>query len=255
MEMSRMRTFTVKLSNPQNGTFGSATTIQATATIKNDDPGAVLKVSDASVLEGNSGETPNLVFTVTLENESGEDVTVDYSTADIGAFSSGPSQDYHAVSGTLTFAPGEHTKTVSVPIIGDDFKEGSETLSLKLSNPTNATIGTGVSTAIGTILEDGDSTFGVSIGDVQTVEGDVNGAKTAVFTVSLSSASTDAVTVDVSTRNGTAVAGTDYTAQTKTLTFARVKRPKRSLSPSSSDKVFEGTESFFVDVKNPTEAP
>jgi hypothetical protein len=244
-------TFTVKLSNAQEGSFSSGTTIQATATIKNEDPTPALFVQNVTVVEGNDGETTNLVFEVTLAGETELAVTVDYTTLDIGAFSSGAAPDFQAVSGTLTFAAGEHSKTISVPIIGDDFKEGPETFSLQLSNATEASIAQ--SLAFGTIEDGGDTTIGVTVTDVQTVEGD-NGTKNATFSVSLSGTSDVPVTVQVATRNGTAVAGADYTAKTTTLTFAAGEKTKTFDVALRSDTVFEATESFFVEVKNPTNA-
>ena len=57
--------------------------------------------------------------------------------------------DYTTTSDTLTFAPGDVAKTVSVPLLDDAINEGSETMTLTLSNATNARIADG--TATGTI--------------------------------------------------------------------------------------------------------
>ena len=71
-------------------------------------------------------------------------MTVDYATADGTATVAG--NDYTATSGTLTFTAGETEKTVSVPVLDDDLDEGSETLTLRLSNPSGATISDGEAT-------------------------------------------------------------------------------------------------------------
>src|SRR5262249_51427340 len=80
-------------------------------------------VNDTSVPEGNSG-TGKATFTVTQLCPNGQTVKVDYLTAD-GTAQAGT--DYQAVFGSLTFAPGETTKTVDVPVLGDVLSEGNET--------------------------------------------------------------------------------------------------------------------------------
>ena len=102
-----------------------------------------LTVADAEVEEG-----PNAVlrFAVTLSRAPSGTVTVDYATAD-GTATAG--SDYTAVNGALTFAAGETSKTVSVAVLDDAHDEGSETLTLSLSNASGAYIEDG--TATGTI--------------------------------------------------------------------------------------------------------
>jgi hypothetical protein len=112
-----------------------------------------LSINDASVIEGNSGTRP-MVFTVTLSAASSSTVTVNYATL-AGTASSG--KDYQATSGMLTFAPGETTKTVSVLVVGDGFKESNETFVVRLSNATNATIAK--VDGLGTIIDDDGGTM------------------------------------------------------------------------------------------------
>ena len=104
----------------------------------------VLTVADARAEEGTDA---TLDFKVRLNAAVKASVTVDYATSD-GTAAAG--EDYAATSGTLTFAPGETEKTVSVPIHDDSHDEGSETLSLTLSNAQGARIGDGEAT--GTIV-------------------------------------------------------------------------------------------------------
>jgi hypothetical protein len=87
------------------------------------------------------------VFTVSLSAVSGSTVTVDFTTANGSAVA--PS-DYLSVSGTLTFAPGEVSKQITVQTVGDVVVEANETFSVNLSNPTNATIA-GAGYGLGTI--------------------------------------------------------------------------------------------------------
>jgi Calx-beta domain/RTX calcium-binding nonapeptide repeat (4 copies) len=111
-------------------------------------PKPAVSVAGASQTEGNSGTQP-LSFTVTLAKASPLKVSVAYASAD-GAASAG--SDYTATSGTLVFAPGETTKTIAVPVVGDTAVEPDETFTLTLSSPANATLGT--ATATGTITND-----------------------------------------------------------------------------------------------------
>jgi Ca2+-binding RTX toxin-like protein len=121
---------------------------QGEGTIVDDDPLSSLAVGDASVIEGSSGTT-TAALTVTLSSASEQTVTVAYDTADGTAHA--PS-DYTGTSGTLTFAPGQTTRNVSVSVNGDTEIEPNETFLVELTNPTNATIERGVGT--GTILND-----------------------------------------------------------------------------------------------------
>ncbi len=108
---------------------------------------AVLSVADASATEGTDEA---LDFVVTLDREATGTVTVSYATED--GVATEPA-DYTATSGTLSFAAGETTQTVSVPIVNDGHDEGSETMTLTLSGATGATITD--DRATGTISNDG----------------------------------------------------------------------------------------------------
>ncbi len=79
-------------------------------------------------------------FTLSLNVPSGRSLSVDYATADVTA--TAPA-DYLAASGTLTFAPGETSKQVTVLVNGDLLDEANETFRVNLSNPVNATIADG----------------------------------------------------------------------------------------------------------------
>ena len=91
-----------------------------------------LTVADAEVEEAANAV---LAFAVTLNRPPSGTVTVDYATSD-GTATAG--SDYTATSGTLTFATGETEKTVSVPVLDDSHDEGSESMTLTLSNPSGA---------------------------------------------------------------------------------------------------------------------
>lgn len=176
---------------------------------------ASLSVGDAVILEGNSGAQYALV-SVNLDAPTNKTVTVNYATAD-GSARSG--SDYGAASGRLTFAPGQTTKTISVPVYGDRLSEPNETFFVNLSGAKRARIGDGQ--GVVTIADDEPR---LSIGDaagtvVHKLDGTVAGT-TLTFTVSLAMAYDQAVTVSYATADGTATAGVDYLATSGTVTFA-----------------------------------
>jgi len=111
-----------------------------------------LAIENAELTEGNSG-TADMIFTVTLSESSASSVTVDYLTSNDSATSG---TDYTSSSGTVTFAIGETTKTITVPVAGDTTAEGDESFSLTLSNATEAIIRRSIAT--GKILTDDFST-------------------------------------------------------------------------------------------------
>jgi ribosomal protein L35AE/L33A/predicted secreted protein len=239
-------TFFVNLSNAVNGVVIDN---QGQGTINDNDPAPSISINDVSVAEGESGTTP-LTFTVTLSTPSGQTVTVNYATADNTATS--PS-DYQATSGTLTFNPGDTTKTVTVLINGDTAFEQNETFLVNLNTPVNATISDGQGQ--GTITNDdaapASPTFFIS--DVNITEGD-SGTMTANFTVTLTPASSNTVTVDFATANGTATAGSDYQSASNTLTFNPGDAPKQISVNINGDTLVEPDEAFFVNLTNATGA-
>ncbi|WP_414618872.1 DUF1194 domain-containing protein [Calothrix sp. CCY 0018] len=117
-----------------------------------------IQIDDVTVVEGNSG-TKNAVFTVTRIGSSTGTATVDYSTADDTATAG---QDYVATNGTLTFNPGETTKTITVGVNGDTDLESTENFFVNLTNPTNIALIN--SQGVGTIQFD----------DVRTVDSEVS---------------------------------------------------------------------------------
>ena len=202
-------TFFLNLTNPVNATISDG---QGLGTITNDDGAPGLSVNDVTVTEGDSGTT-NATFTVTLAPASGQNVSVNYATADGTA--TAPA-DYAATSGTLTFAPGQNTKTVTVRGRGRHARRA-------LTRRTRSTCRTRSNAAIldptglGTIV-DNDPQPAISINDATVTEADT-GSVNATFTVSLTAASSRSITVDYATANGTATAPADYTAGSGTLTF------------------------------------
>jgi hypothetical protein len=236
-------TFFLNLSHPVNGLLPNA---QAQATILNDDVSPSLSVADLAVTEGDSGAT-NALFKVTLSAVSGRAVSVDYATAD-GSASAG--SDYQAVSGTLTIPAGKLSGVIAVPVLGDQATEPSESFTLNLSSPVNATILEGQ--AVGTIL-DNDSLPSINVNDIVVTEG--TGANTsALFAVSLSAATNHVVTVHYTTVAGTALAGADFKTTAGTLTFGIGVTNQPVTVPVVADNLQERNEVFLLRVSAPVGA-
>jgi hypothetical protein len=159
------------------------------------------------VTEGNTGSV-NATFTVSLSVPSAQPITVDWATADGTGVAGG---DYTTAGGSLTFAPGETSKTITVAVLGDTTDEPNETFFVNLSNPSgddHRWLG------LATITDD-DPAPTLSIGDVSVLES----AGLAVFTVTLSAASGWTVTANYATQTYTATATWDFTSVSGTVTF------------------------------------
>ena len=236
-------TFFVYLSDATNAFIADP---QGVGTILSDDsPAPALSINDVAVTEGNSGVT-TATFTVSLSAASGQTVSVNYATAN-GTATSG--SDYVAFSGTVTFPPGSATQNVSVTVNGDTTGEPNETFFVNLSSPTNATIADAQGT--GTITND--DLPALSISDLTVPEGD-SGTTAATFTVSLSAASAQTVTVNYATANGTATSGSDYLAAAGTVTFPAGSTTQSVSVTINGDAAVEPNETFLVNLSGPTNA-
>jgi Calx-beta domain len=236
-------TYQVALSNPVNVTISTAI---GTGTITDNDAPPSIAINDVSQTEGNAGTT-NMNFDVSLSVPSGLTVTVNYATADSTAIQPG---DYTTTSGTLTFTPGQGTKTISVPIVGDTTDEVDETFFVNLSGATNASIAD--AQGVGTIVDD-DPLPSLTINDVSLTEGDA-GTTVATFTISLTNPSAFPISVDVSTADQTATTPGDYGAVSTTVWFAPGQVSTTVDVPVQGDTAHELDETFAVDLSNPTGA-
>lgn len=237
-------TFTYTVSDGQGGQ--DVATVRITVTGRADAPPPAASVADVSTAEGNSGQT-NLVFTVTLSAAATNPITINFATQNVSATAG---TDYTLTSGTLTFAIGETSKTINVPILGDNTDEPNETFELNLSAPVNATLADAQGT--GTITDD-DPQPTVSIAGATIAEGD-SGTVNATLTVTLTNPSSQTVTVAYQTQNGTATAPGDYTTSAGTVTFAAGETSKSITVPIAVDAVTESSENFKVVLTAPTNA-
>jgi hypothetical protein len=236
--------FTVDLSSPSNGNVLAGS---GTGTILDDDASPTISVANASVTEGDVGDT-TLSFDVTLSVASASTVTVDYTATDGSATVA--NGDYDATSDTLTFDPGQTTKTVDVTVHGDTTYETDEGLTLDLSNANGATIADDSGT--GTITND-DAAPTFAIDDVAVAEG-ATGITSLTFTVTKSGATQLGSSVHYATGGGTATDGVDYAGNTGTLSFAPGATSEPVTVLVNGDKVFEPNDTVNVVLSAPTES-
>ena len=217
------------------------TTSIATVNITDNDPQPTISINDVAVIEGNSGTT-NATFTVTLSNPSSQPITVNYATADGTATTA--DLDYNAANATISFAPGEISKTVTVAVVGDTKSENPEAFTVNLSNVTNATITK--ATGVGTITNDD-----LPIITVAATDSDAGETATGItpnpgaFTVTRNGDLTQAITVNY-TLSGSATNGTDYNSLPGTINFAAGDSTAIVTVTPTDDNIFEGTETAIL---------
>ncbi|MEU4157475.1 Calx-beta domain-containing protein [Actinoplanes sp. NPDC026670] len=192
-ESSNPEALQVALTNPTGATLG---TTPATGTIT-DSVATVTPVT--SVTEGNSG-SHNQVFDVTLSAAPSGTVEVGY-TVTAGTATAGT--DFDAVDGTLTYAAGQTVKQITVPVRGDTLYEGNETFDINLTSTTVGGVTGGLGPHSITIPEDDAAPTVTSVTSESVAEG--SGNHNVTFTATLSNASHEAVTLDVTALGGTAV--------------------------------------------------
>jgi len=235
-------TFDVLLSDAVNA---SVFDDRGEGTIHDDDDSPKISINDTSIVEGDSGSKPaNL--TVTLNAASGKTVSVGWATANGSA---GAGADYTANSGTVTFNPGQTSQMVPVVVLGDEIDEPNEFFNVNLSAASNATI----DDATGQVTIIDDDTAEITIDDVTQVEGD-SGPNNFTFTVSLSVASSQTVTVDYQTMDGTAVDSSDYNSTAGMLTFIPGQMSQTVSVAVNGDTGEEPDETFTLELSNATNA-
>ncbi|MGQ1786451.1 beta strand repeat-containing protein, partial [Saccharicrinis sp. GN24d3] len=186
----------------ENGCSGASPAVSNVTVIP------TVSINDASVTEGSG----NLSFEVTLNASSEQTVTVNYETSDNTATLL--NNDYTQVNvATLTFIPGETTKTVVIVVTEDEVVEGSESMYINLLSPTNATILD--NQGEGTINDNDSATLSITANDATA---DESGSNDGQYTVTLSAVSSTDTEVTY-TLSGTAIEGSDYAALAGTVTI------------------------------------
>ncbi|HEY0171893.1 MAG TPA: DUF4394 domain-containing protein [Pyrinomonadaceae bacterium] len=237
--------FNVILSSPAGGA-GLASPSSAVVQIADNDTtpptSPTLSVADVTVSEGDTGALA--IFTVTLSPARNVTVTAQYITSN-GTASAG--SDYEAVSGTLTFAAGQTSRTITVPVVGDDAPEPDETFFVNLSNATNAAVADGQGQ--GTITDDDAPTAAFAFAAASFAHDE--SCEAALVTVVRTGDTSVPMSVDYATTNGTASDRSDYTYAAGTLEFAAGETSKTIPILISEDSHVEGTETLTVTLSNP----
>ena len=198
------------------------------------------------------GEADGVVdFAVTLADEGTQTVTVGYQASNASAGAGGScNTDFSPASGTLTFAPGEKSKNVPISIRDCDDLEGLESLTLDLHTPVNGQIWRSSSRIS---IVDNDTVVAVPRLIVRDAIVDEK-AKQAFVSVLLGGtagqASNDTVTVDYTTGDGTAAAGSDYATRSGTFSFSPGETVETVAIPITDDDAAEGVESFTLTLSN-----
>ncbi|UXE62776.1 MAG: S8 family serine peptidase [Woronichinia naegeliana WA131] len=242
---------TVALTLATGTGYTIGTTAAVTGTITNDDlPSITLAVAPASVTEDG---TTNLVYTFTRTGPTTSTLTVNY-----GITGTADATDYTGATPgtgkTITFAANSATATLTIDPTADTLFENNETVALTLATGTGYTIGT--TTAVtGTITNDDLPSINLSPNGQTVVEG-LTSPQNPSYTVSLSGSSPQTITVQYSTANGTALAGSDYTATTGTLAFTPGVTSQTISIPILilNDSVNEANETFTLKLTSPTNA-
>ncbi len=185
-------------------------------------------------------------------------ITFEFTTNEIGgAGSASANVDYiqptfggRANTGQVVFEVGESEKTFTIPIVNDTLAEGNESFAIGLQNPSSGSLGAPRTVLIHIVDNEGPSTITVAEPSLSVSEG----GSTARILVQRSGAVTGTATVGFVTSNGTAIAGSDYTATSGTLTFAPGQVVQTITIPITNDLALEGNETFTVALRTPTGA-
>jgi uncharacterized protein with beta-barrel porin domain/ribosomal protein L35AE/L33A len=236
-------TFALTLSNITGGAIlGNIN--PATVTITDDDVAGTLQFSTANYSVAEDGGTVSIVVTRAL-GTSGP-ISVQYATSDNTAVAG---EDYTAVSGTLTWADGDSaSKTVNVPILNDDVLENDETLSITLSNSTGgATLGSPNPATIFITDSGAPGTLQFSANNYSVAED----AESFTVTVTRINGSKGQVSVDYSTSDGSASAGSDYSGVSGTLAWNDGDTSAKTFSiPIIMDDIEEQDETVMLAISN-----
>jgi len=249
-------TVVITLSNPVNASLGTNTT--HTYTINDDDaPPTVSFVSTTSATANESATPHNIYLALDSVSENTVTATLDDSTP--GSQTATAGSDYNTFNpATVTFNPGDiggnpGTKLITLTPIDDVVDEGSgETVIFNITGFTNALLGA-VTSHTSTITDD-DGVPTLSVLDTSITEGDA-GTVLATISVNLAGSSASGASVTYTTVNGTATAGSDYTATSGTLNWgAGISGIQTFQITINGDTLGELNETLFTSLSIPVNA-
>ncbi|MCP5244564.1 MAG: hypothetical protein H6937_00795, partial [Burkholderiales bacterium] len=232
-----------------NGVDGAV----GTAVILDDDTSASLpeiSISGGRTIEGPSS-TRQLEFEVTLSEPATNTVDIPYRTLDSQGTATGGVDYVEEFSFVRIFA-GQSSATLNITVFGDTSDETDESVVVELFSPENAVFPDGVNTiqAVGLIMDDDGvaNNRGLFVGNVEIVEGADGVTREVAVPVYLSRPSDQILTFQYQTADDTAVAGSDYAAQSGTVTFLPGEIITAVHIPVIGDDIDEPSETFALTV-------
>jgi hypothetical protein len=235
--------------------YNVATPSVATGTVTNDDTDVSVAVSPATVLE--DGAT-NLVYTFTRNGNTTGALTANFSVAGGATFGTDYTQTgaatFTTTSGSVTFAAGNSTATVTIDPSTDTTVESDETVALTLTAGTGYNVAT-PSVATGTVTND-DTDVSVAVSPATVLE---DGATNLVYTFTRNGNTTGTLTANFSVAGG-ATFNTDYTqtgaatftTTTGSVTFAAGNSTATVTIDPSTDTTVESDETVILTVTSGT---
>ena len=191
----------------------------------------------------------NATITVLRTGSVTSSASVNYATKD-GTAQAG--SDYVATSGTLNFASGEGSTTFTIPLTDDKIIEGNESLSLILSGPTGGAALADRASVPLAIADTDVSPFGAGSFKFSAASYKVTEGHDALITVQRTNGTTGAATINYATSDGTAVAGSDYTPASGTLTFLPGEASKTVTVTIKTDAYSDSDETLRLTLSGPT---
>lgn len=239
-------TVMLALKNPSAKLIMATTNTTRTHTITDDDP---LPSVAFALTASATAENANAQLTVSLSAVSGRNVTVGYSVT--GGTAGAADATVVGAPGTLTFTPGQTTKTIDVTVTNDTLDEPAETVAVTLATPTNSTLG--ATTTHTLTITDNDDPPTVAFMAATSSVGE--GTATANLVVTLSTASGQDVTVPyVVNAASTATNPADYTIAASPLTIPAGATSANIVVTVVNDTLDEANETVIVNLGTPTNA-
>ncbi|MFP5288955.1 MAG: Calx-beta domain-containing protein, partial [Thermoanaerobaculia bacterium] len=174
---------------------------------------------------------------------AGQSIWVDFATS---AGTATVNSDYASTGGTLIFTGGQTSNSASVAILEDGIRENAESFTISLVGASNAHLGAATDTTV--IIAANDSlTLPASYAEMEEGIG-------ALIEITLNAPSAQSVTVGYATKDGTALAGSDYVATSGTVTFVPGQTSRMIGVSTLGDGVAEGNETFTLSLSAPSNA-
>lgn len=240
-------TITDNQSNTDASSSSAATVVSSAAAPSN--PAGTLSLAASAYMVNETAGT----LTVNVKRDGGSTgaVGVNYATIDGSAIAG---SQYTGTTGTLSFAAGETVKSFTVSIVNSPSITGSRTFGVTISSPTGgATIAAGGNTANVIVFDNESGNFGSGSFKLQKSTANVSkGAGTIAISITRVGGTVGTATVNYVTNNGSASAGTDFTAVSGTATFAPGEQAKNILVPILKTSAVNAGKTFTFDLSSPS---